>query len=315
MWIFVNKEIGCWSLIEFRNVSKVYEDTNTKALSDLNIRIEDGEFVFVVGASGAGKSTFLKLMMREEVPTSGRVNINGYDLNSLRKKDIPYFRRTLGIVFQDFRLIPSMNVYDNIAYAMRVIGSREAEIRKRVPYLLGLVGLNSKARSFPNQLSGGEQQRVALARALANNASMIIADEPTGNIDPRMSYDIVNLLNHINSDGTTVIMVTHDYHLVKTFNHRVITIQNGKVLSDYPDASHIDVEPYRFDNPEDEVGTYYSDDTTVDFDYLMKTYGVETIEAKDENPFVDIPTEPKNFRPTETYSIFNEEDEQWEVSD
>ncbi len=297
-------------MIEFRNVSKVYEDTNTKALSDLNIRIDDGEFVFVVGASGAGKSTFLKLMMREEVPTSGRVHINGYDLNSLRKKDVPYFRRTLGIVFQDFRLIPSMNVYDNIAYAMRVIGSREAEIRKRVPYLLGLVGLNSKARSFPNQLSGGEQQRVALARALANNASMIIADEPTGNIDPRMSYDIVNLLNHINSDGTTVIMVTHDYHLVKTFNHRVITIQNGKVLSDYPDASHIDVEPYRFDNPEDEVGTYYSDDTTVDFDYLMKTYGVETIEAKDENPFVDIPTEPKNFRPTDTYSIFSEEDEQ-----
>ena len=297
-------------MIEFRNVSKVYEDTNTKALSDLNIRIEDGEFVFVVGASGAGKSTFLKLMMREEVPSSGRVNINGYDLNGMRKKDIPYFRRTLGIVFQDFRLIPSMNVYDNIAYAMRVIGAREAEIRKRVPYLLGLVGLNSKARSFPNQLSGGEQQRVALARALANNASMIIADEPTGNIDPRMSYDIVNLLNHINSDGTTVIMVTHDYHLVKTFNHRVITIQNGKVLSDYPDASHIDVEPYRFDNPEDEVGTYYSDDTTVDFDYLMKTYGVETVEAKDENPFVDVPTEPKNFRPTETYSIFSEEDEQ-----
>ena len=297
-------------MIEFRNVSKVYEDTNTKALSDLNIKIDDGEFVFVVGASGAGKSTFLKIMMREEVPSSGRVNINGYDLNGMRKKDVPYFRRTLGIVFQDFRLIPSMNVYDNIAYAMRVIGAKEAEIRKRVPYLLGLVGLNSKARSFPNQLSGGEQQRVALARALANNASMIIADEPTGNIDPRMSYDIVNLLNHINSDGTTVIMVTHDYHLVKTFNHRVITIQNGKVLSDYPDASHIDVEPYRFDSPEDEVGTYYSDDTTVDFDYLMKTYGVETIEARDENPFVDVPTEPKNFHPTDTYSIFTEEDEQ-----
>lgn len=296
-------------MIEFRNVSKVYEDTNTKALSDLNIRIDDGEFVFVVGASGAGKSTFLKLMMREEVPTSGRVKINGYDLNSLRKKEVPYFRRTLGIVFQDFRLIPSMNVYDNIAYAMRVIGSREAEIRKRVPYLLGLVGLNSKARSFPNQLSGGEQQRVALARALANNASMIIADEPTGNIDPRMSYDIVNLLNHINSDGTTVIMVTHDYHLVKTFNHRVITIMNGEVVSDYPNASHIDVEPYRFDSPEDEVGSYYSDDTTVDFDYLMKTYGVETIEAKDDNPFVDVPSEPKNFRPTDTYSIFREGDE------
>jgi cell division transport system ATP-binding protein len=295
-------------LIEFRNVSKVYEDTHTKALSNLNIRIDDGEFVFVVGASGADKSTFLKLMMREEVPTSGRVNINGYDLNSLRKKDVPYFRRTLGIVFQDFRLIPSMNVYDNIAYAMRVIGAREAEIRKRVPYLLGLVGLNSKARSFPNQLSGGEQQRVALARALANNASMTIADEPTGNIDPRMSYDIVNLLNHINSDGTTVIMVTHDYHLVKSFNHRVITIKNGEVASDYPDASHIDVEPYRFDNPEDEVGTYYSNDTTVDFDYLMKTYGVETIETRDENPFVDVPNEPKNFHPTESYSIYREED-------
>ena len=295
-------------MIEFRNVSKVYEDTNTKALSNLNIKIDDGEFVFVVGASGAGKSTFLKLMMREEVPTAGAVKINGYELNNLRKKDIPYFRRTLGIVFQDFRLIPSMNVYDNIAYAMRVIGSREAEIRKRVPYLLGLVGLNSKARSFPNQLSGGEQQRVALARALANNASMIIADEPIGNIDPRMSYDIVNLLNHINSDGTTVIMVTHDYHLVKSFNHRVITIKNGEVASDYPDASHIDVEPYRFDNPEDEVGTYYSNDTTVDFDYLMKTYGVETIETRDENPFVDVPNEPKNFHPTESYSIYREED-------
>ena len=295
-------------MIEFKNVSKVYEDTNTKALSDLNIRIDDGEFVFVVGASGAGKSTFLKLMMREEVPSSGSVKINGYKLNDLKKREIPYFRRTLGIVFQDFRLIPTMNVYDNIAYAMRVIGSRETEIRKRVPYLLGLVGLNSKARSFPNQLSGGEQQRVALARALANNASMIIADEPTGNIDPKMSYEIVNLLNHIHSDGTTVIMVTHDYHLVKSFNHRVITIKNGKVESDYPDASHIDVEPYHFDNAENEVGTYYSDDTTVDFDYLMKTYGVETVEVESENPFVDIPTEPANFHPTDSYSVFGGED-------
>jgi energy-coupling factor transporter ATP-binding protein EcfA2 len=205
-----------------------------------------------------------------------------------------------------------MNVYDNIAYAMRVIGSKETEIRKRVPYLLGLVGLNSKARSFPNQLSGGEQQRVALARALANNASMIIADEPTGNIDPKMSHEIVSLLNHINSDGTTVIMVTHDYHLVKTFNHRVITIKNGMVESDYPDASHIDVEPYNFDKPEDEVGNYYSDETTVDFDYLMKTYGVETVERRAperENPFVDIPTEPRNFHPAESFSAFREEDD------
>ncbi len=264
------------NLIEFKNVSKVYEDTNTKALNNLDITIENGEFVFIVGASGAGKSTFLKLMMREEVSTSGSININGYDLNNMKKREIPYFRRTLGIVFQDFRLIPTMNVYDNIAYAMRVIGAREGEIRKRVPYLLGLVGLSSKARSKPNQLSGGEQQRVALARSLANNASMIIADEPTGNIDPRMSYEIVDLLDHINSEGTTIIMVTHDYHLVKTFNHRVITIKNGEIESDYPDASHIDVEPYQFDDIDNEIGTYFVEDNSSDFDYLMKTYGVET---------------------------------------
>ena len=262
-------------MIEFKNVSKIYEDTNTKALNNLNISIENGEFVFIVGASGAGKSTFLKLMMREEVSSSGSININGYDLNHMNKRDIPYFRRTLGIVFQDFRLITTMNVYDNIAYAMRVIGSRESEIRKRVPYLLGLVGLSSKARSKPSQLSGGEQQRVALARSLANNANMIIADEPTGNIDPRMSYEIVDLLDHINSEGTTVIMVTHDYHLVKTFNHRVITIKNGEIESDYPDASHIDVEPYQFDDIDNEIGAYFVEDNSSDFDYLMKTYGVE----------------------------------------
>ena len=266
-------------LIEFKGVSKVYEDTKTKALNNLDIKIENGEFVFIVGSSGAGKSTLLKLMMREEVPSSGSININGYDLNNMKKKDIPYFRRSLGIVFQDFRLIQTMNVYDNVAYAMRVIGAREGAIRKRVPYLLGLVGLNSKARSKPNQLSGGEQQRVALARALANNANMIIADEPTGNIDPKMSYEIVDLLNHINSDGTTVIMVTHDLHLVKTFNHRVITIKNGVIESDYPDASHIDVEPYTFDSPEDQIGSYFLNEDTSDFDYLMETYGIDP--AKD----------------------------------
>ncbi len=270
----------------------MYEDTKTKALNNLDIKIENGEFVFIVGSSGAGKSTLLKLMMREEVPSSGSININGYDLNNMKKRDIPYFRRSLGIVFQDFRLIQTMNVYDNVAYAMRVIGAREGAIRKRVPYLLGLVGLNSKARSKPNQLSGGEQQRVALARALANNASMIIADEPTGNIDPKMSYEIVDLLNHINSDGTTVIMVTHDLHLVKTFNHRVITIKNGVIESDYPDASHIDVEPYTFESPENEIGSYFLDEDTSDFDYLMQTYGIdsskdtieteETVSAKEE---------------------------------
>lgn len=270
-------------LIEFKGVSKVYEDTNTKALNNFNIKIENGEFVFIVGASGSGKSTLLKLMMREEVPTTGSIHINGYDLNNLKKKEIPYFRRSLGIVFQDFRLIQTMNVYDNVAYAMRVIGSRESAIRKRVPYLLGLVGLNSKARSKPTQLSGGEQQRVALARALANNASTIIADEPTGNIDPKMAYEIVDLLNHINADGTTVIMVTHDYHLVKTFNHRVITIKNGEIESDYPDASHIDVEPYTFESPEEQVGSYFTDDDNSDFDYLMQTYGVAPVSENDDS--------------------------------
>lgn len=262
-------------LIQFDNVSKIYEDTNTKALSNFNINIETGEFVFIVGSSGAGKSTLLKLMMREEVPTSGNININGYNLNKMKKREIPYFRRTLGIVFQDFRLIPNMNVYDNVAYAMRVIGARENAIRKRVPYLLGLVGLNSKARSKPNQLSGGEQQRVALARALANNANMIIADEPTGNVDPKMSYEIVDLLNHINADGTTVIMVTHDLHLVKTFNHRVITIKNGTIESDCPDASHIDVEPYKFENPEDAVGSYFVEEVGEDMDFLVENYAAE----------------------------------------
>ena len=228
-----------------------------------------------MGSSGAGKSTLLKLMMREEVPTSGNININGYNLNKMKKREIPYFRRTLGIVFQDFRLIPNMNVYDNVAYAMRVIGARENAIRKRVPYLLGLVGLNSKARSKPNQLSGGEQQRVALARALANNANMIIADEPTGNVDPKMSYEIVDLLNHINADGTTVIMVTHDLHLVKTFNHRVITIKNGTIESDCPDASHIDVEPYKFENPEDAVGSYFVEEVGEDMDFLVENYAAE----------------------------------------
>ena len=271
------------TLIKFENVTKVYAETDTKALSDFSLQIENGEFVFIVGSSGAGKSTLLKLMMREEVPTSGTIDINGYDLNSMKKKDIPYFRRTMGIVFQDFRLIPSMNVYDNVAYAMRVIGAREGSIRKRVPYLLGLVGLNSKARSKPNQLSGGEQQRVALARALANNASMIIADEPTGNVDPKMSYEIVDLLNHINADGTTVIMVTHDLHLVKTFNHRVITIKNGVIESDCPDASHIDVEPYVFEDPEDSIGTYFIQESGDDLDYLVQNYAADSDGATDDN--------------------------------
>lgn len=218
-------------VIEFRHVSKTYEN-GTNALRDVSITIEDGEFVFIVGASGAGKSTFLKIIMREQVPNSGSVVINNYDLNKIKKRDIPKFRRTMGIVFQDFRLIPNMTVYDNVAFAMRVIGAKEKDIRKRVPYVLSLVGLTSKARQLPTQLSGGEQQRVALARALVNNAGIIIADEPTGNIDPEMSYEIVDLLNHINANGTTVVMVTHEHELVRRFNHRVITISQGEVVSD-----------------------------------------------------------------------------------
>ncbi len=218
-------------MIEFKNVYKKY-DSGTEALKNINLRIERGEFVFIVGASGSGKSTFLKTIMREEVPTSGTIMINNYDLTRMTDKEIPYFRRTMGIVFQDFRLIQTMNVYDNVAFAMRVIGANEKEIKKRVPYVLSLVGLQSKARSMPNEISGGEQQRVALARALVNNANTIIADEPTGNIDPEMSYEIVDLLNRINENGTTVIMVTHEHELVKKFNHRIVVIDHGSVISD-----------------------------------------------------------------------------------
>lgn len=218
-------------MIEFKGVYKVY-DNGTKALKDVNIRIDKGEFVFIVGASGAGKSTFLKLIMREEVANAGEVIVNDFRLSKLRRKEIPYLRRTMGIVFQDFRLLNNMTVFDNVAFAMRVIGASQREVRKRVPYILGLVGLQNKARSFPMELSGGEQQRVGLARALVNNPSMIIADEPTGNIDPELSYEIVELLNEINRRGTTVIMVTHEHDLVRMFHRRVIEIRDGCVVSD-----------------------------------------------------------------------------------
>lgn len=218
-------------MIDFINVSKRY-DNGTQALKDVNIHIEDGEFVFVVGASGAGKSTFLKILMREEVPSTGTVIVNGHTLTELKKREIPYFRRDLGIVFQDFRLIPNMTVYENIAFAMRVIGARESEIRKKVPFVITRVGLSNKARCFPNELSGGEQQRVALARALVNEAKVIIADEPTGNIDPTMAFEIIDLLKDINDKGTTVIIVTHEHDLVRQFDKRVITLDGGNVVAD-----------------------------------------------------------------------------------
>ena len=216
-------------MVEFVSVSKKYP-SGTEALRGIDLSIKDGEFVFVVGKSGAGKSTLIKLLLREEQPTSGNIIVNGYDLSRIKRREIPAYRRSIGIVFQDFRLIPNMNAYDNVAFAMRVTGASTSEIRRKTPYMLSLVGLSSKAKAMPEELSGGEQQRVALARALINNPSIVIADEPTGNIDPKLSYEIVELLSEINKLGITVIMVTHEHELVSHFNHRVIEIDDGKAV-------------------------------------------------------------------------------------
>ncbi len=218
-------------MIKFTGVSVVYPN-GTKALRDINLKINDGEFVFVVGASGAGKSTLIRLVMGEERPAKGTVEVNGYNISHIRRRHIPKLRRSMGVVFQDFRLIPNMSVYDNVAFALRVTGVTARDIRKRVPYILGLVELASKARCMPAELSGGEQQRVALARALVNNPSLIIADEPTGNIDPELSYEIIELLSEINRCGTTVLMVTHEHDLVARFNKRVIIVEHGEIVSD-----------------------------------------------------------------------------------
>lgn len=218
-------------IIEFKGISKTYK-TGTHALNDVNIRINPGEFVFVVGASGAGKSTFMKLIVREEKANTGSLIVNGYDLMKIKNRQVPHLRRTMGIVFQDFRLIPTMSVFDNVAFAMHVIGADRRQIRKDVSAVLSMVGLGKKARSMPNQLSGGEQQRVGLARALVNRPSLIIADEPTGNVDPNLSYDIVAKLTEINKQGTTVLMVTHDHNLVRDFQHRVIMLEEGRIVAD-----------------------------------------------------------------------------------
>ena len=222
-------------MIQFTDVVKSYTEGNT-ALNGVSLQIEDGEFVFLVGPSGSGKSTIMKIITGELRPTSGQVHVNGYNLESIRKRDIPYMRRTLGVVFQDFRLIPNMTVYDNVAYAMRVIGAREAEIRERVPYVLDLVGLTGKERRRPTEMSGGEQQRLAIARALVNNPSTIIADEPTGNLDPARSFELMSLLQEINNLGTTVLVVTHEQELVERFDKRVIAINEGDVISDGMDG-------------------------------------------------------------------------------
>ena len=219
------------SMIEFTNVVKSYEEGNN-ALNGVSMQIEDGEFCFLVGPSGSGKSTIIKLITGELKPTSGTVHVNGYSLERIRKREIPYMRRTVGVVFQDFRLIPNMTVYENVAFAMRVIGAKEKEIRERVPYVLDLVGLTDKAKRRPNEMSGGEQQRLAIARALVNNPSTIIADEPTGNLDPARSFEIMALLQEINNLGTTVLVVTHAQNLVDLFGKRVIAIDEGLVVSD-----------------------------------------------------------------------------------
>ena len=228
-------------MIQFTDVTKSYTEGNT-AINGVSLQIEDGEFVFLVGPSGSGKSTIMKIITGELKPTSGQVHVNGYNLERMRKRDIPFMRRTLGVVFQDFRLINKMTVYDNVAYAMRVIGAREAEIKERVPYVMDLVGLTGKERRHPNEMSGGEQQRLAIARALVNNPSTIIADEPTGNLDPARSFELMTLLQEINNLGTTVLVVTHEKELVERFDKRVIAIDEGVVISDGMDGY------YRYEN-------------------------------------------------------------------
>ncbi len=218
-------------MVELKNVSVTYS-TGVDALNNVSLRINDGDFAFVVGSSGAGKSTLIKLILKEIDATSGVVMVNGCNLTKLRKKKIPEFRRTIGFVFQDFRLIPTMTVYENIAFVLRVIDAPRKYIRKRVPYVISLVGLQEKANAYPNQLSGGEQQRVAIARALVNDPQLIIADEPTGNIDPELSYEIVELLKGINECGTTILMVTHEHDLVRHFGGRIININSGEVVFD-----------------------------------------------------------------------------------
>ena len=218
-------------IIEFRGVSKTYQ-SGTHALEDVNIKINPVEFVFIDGSSGAGKSTFMKLIMREEKANTGKITVNGFDLTTMKRKKVPMLRRTMGIVFQDFRLIPTMNVFQNVAFAMYVVGASGRDIRREVSKALSKVGLGHKARSMPSQLSGGEQQRVGLARALVNSPDLIIADEPTGNVDPNMSYEIVSMLTEINKHGTTVLMVTHDHNLVRDFNHRVIMLDAGRIVAD-----------------------------------------------------------------------------------
>ena len=218
-------------MIEFKNVTKVYS-TGTEAVHNASFKIEKGEFAFLVGSSGSGKSTLIKLILKEEEANKGNIIINGKDITFLKQKRVPFLRRSMGVVFQDFRLLPDKTVYENVAFAMYIVKATPKHIRRQVPMVLSLVGLRNKAKCYPNELSGGEQQRVALARALVNNPSMIIADEPTGNLDPVTAWDIMNLLNDINARGTTVVMATHAQDIVDKMKKRVIRIDKGIIVRD-----------------------------------------------------------------------------------
>lgn len=218
-------------MIEFKNVSKKY-GTGTVAVDNANFTIEKGEFAFLIGNSGSGKSTVIKMMLKEEEPSSGNIFINGRDITKIKPSKVPYLRRSMGIVFQDFRLLPDKTVYENVAFAMYVVRASQKHIRRQVPMVLSLVGLSQKAKMYPNELSGGEQQRVALARAIVNNPSMLIADEPTGNLDPNTAWDIMELLNDINLRGTTVVVATHAKDIVDKMNRRVIRIEHGNIVRD-----------------------------------------------------------------------------------
>ena len=224
-------------MVEMKDVSMVYQSSQTEALYHVNVTINEGEFVFLVGPSGSGKTTITKLLTGEIQPTEGSIIVNGFDMGQLKKNKVPKMRRTIGVVFQDFRLIPHMNVYDNVAFAMRVVGAPEKNIQERVPQMLELVGLEGNEKRFPEEMSGGEQQRIGIARALVNNPRMIIADEPTGNLDPVRSLESMLILEKINNEmGTTILVVTHEKELVNAFSKRVIAIEDGRVISDGMDG-------------------------------------------------------------------------------
>ncbi|MEJ8555078.1 cell division ATP-binding protein FtsE [Tepidibacter sp. Z1-5] len=224
-------------MIEFKDVSKSYKNGKL-ALFNINLKIDKGEFVFLVGSSGAGKSTFIKALLKEEDVTSGTIMVNGKNIGKIPKRKIPKYRRSIGIVFQDFRLLPNKTVYENVAFAMEIIGQSNKNIRRRVPFVLGMVGLSEKAKSYPSELSGGEQQRVSIARAIVNNPSIIIADEPTGNLDPQTSNEIMNIITDINRRGTTIIMATHASDLVDRMKKRVIALKKGIVIKDEERGSY-----------------------------------------------------------------------------